>query len=229
MEANLKYDPDQILFRDLFEKYLKRGGSCFEIGCYPGNFLIYFAKVLGYNVSGLDMTPHLLEKTPAYLQKNGVTINELIHQDFMEYKPSKVYDLVCSFGFVEHFLNYEEIITKHIQMVKTGGTLIITCPSLNGLQYYLHLLIDRKCLPSHVISAMSLRKWRRILEKNHMRLLYHNYYKTAGFVRGPDEPDTRFQRWAQRKVDIIFSEIDKRISYPNFLLSPWLVSISQRI
>lgn len=228
MEKYLRYDPYNILFRDLYTKFIRPGGTCFEIGCYPGNNLLYFAKEFGYSVSGLDITPMVHSKMLGYLKANGVQPEELICQDFLTYQPSKTYDLVCSFGFIEHFRNYEEMIIKHIQMVKNGGILVITCPNLTGFQYILQLIIDRRWLPSHVISAMSLRKWRRVLEANHMRLLYHGYYKTAGFVGGPDKPRTRFQRWVSRKVERLFSELDSRISFPNPLLSPWIVSISQR-
>lgn len=230
MGSNLKYDPNQIIFKDLFEKYLKRGGSCLEIGCYPGNFLIYFSKEFDYDVSGIDIiTSQMMKETRDHLQANGVTASELLCQDFMEYKPLKLYDLVCSFGFVEHFPNYEEIIIKHISMVKPGGTLIITCPNFWGLQYLAHLLFDRECLSSHVISSMNLRKWRRILKSNNMRLIYHNYYKTAGFVRGPDTPKTRYHRVSQRAFSNFCEMIEDNVSYPNPLLSPYMISISEKI
>ncbi|MGR3173289.1 MAG: class I SAM-dependent methyltransferase [Candidatus Scalindua sp.] len=229
LEKYLKYEPDAMLFADIFKKFIKPGGTCFEVGCYPGNNLLYFAREFGYSVSGIDITPRIYSKMQKYFEANGVKPDELICDDYLTYQSSKTYDLVCSFGFVEHFRNFEEIISRHIKMVTPGGILIITCPNLAGLQYFLHLLIDRKYLPAHVISSMSLRKWRKVLEGNNMKLLYHNYYKTAGFVRGPDVPRFLFQRRILQAVTRILDEIDKRISFPNPLLSPWLISISQRI
>ncbi len=228
LETDLRYEPAAMLFTDLYKQFIKPGGTCIEIGCYPGNNLVYFAKEFGYSISGLDITPRIYTKMQKYFEINGVQLEELICKDFLIYQPSKTYDLVCSFGFVEHFRNFEEIIIKHIQLVSPGGFLVITAPNLARLQYLIHLVIDRKCLSSHVISSMSLGKWRRILEANSMRLLQHSYYKTAGFVRGPDKPVTRFQQWGQRKVQSFLKKIDERISLPNPLLSPWIVSISQK-
>lgn len=229
MESNLKYDPNQILFKELFEKYIKKGGSCFEIGCHPGNFLIYFAKEFGYKVSGIDMTPSLLKKTPAYIKSNGVVADELICQDFLTYESTKTFDLVCSFGFVEHFSNYEEIIKKHISCVKEGGKLVITAPNLRGLHHIIYLLTDRVSLSAHVLSAMNLRKWRNLLEANNMRLLYHDYYQTAGYVGSPIPIKYRYQRVLIKLYKDLCSKIDERFNYPNRLLSPFLVSISEKI
>lgn len=230
MKSNLKYDPNEIIFKVLFEKYLEKGGSCLEIGCYPGNFLIYFSKKFGYDVSGIDIvTSQMLKKTKAHLQDNGVTVNELICQDFMKYKPSESYDLVCSFGFIEHFYNYEEIIVKHINLLKPGGKLIISCPNLRIMKYLIHFIIDRRPLPFHIPSSTHLSKWRKILEANDMHVLYHNYYKTAEYVRGPEVPKYKYQRIFARLYKKLCKEIEERIYYPNSFLSPHQISISEKI
>lgn len=228
MNSRLKYDPNQIIFRELFEKYVKKGGTCFEVGCYPGNFLIYFAKEFGYKVSGIDMAARLLDVTPAYLQTNGVVPEEITRADFTHREHPKLYDLVCSFGFVEHFVNYEEIIVKHISLVKPGGTLVMSCPNLRNLQLLVYWLTDRETLSAHVVASMNLRKWKKILDLNGMRLLYHNYYGTAGFVGAPKGPSSKYKKVVQELYSRFCDKVDNHFDYPNAVLSPHLLSISEK-
>lgn len=177
----LAYPPSFSLFKDLFDRYLTPNGTCFEVGCYPGNFLIYLGKRFGYVVSGIDTTPYVTSRLPEHIVHNGVKIGEFYQQDFLTFESDKVYDVVCSFGFLEHFHNTEEVIEKHIRLVKPGGTLVLSCPNFRGLNYILYRLLDPATLRPHVIAAMNLRRWRRALERNGMAIQYQGYYRTAGF------------------------------------------------
>ena len=74
---------------------------------------------------------------------------------------------------------------------------------------------------------MSLRKWRRVLESNYMTLLYHSYFGTAEFWVA-NEPQSRLQRLAVRRIRGLFNRLNELILFPNPLLSPYLVSVSKR-
>src|SRR6516225_9638771 len=119
------YDPDEVLFRDLFEVCLRPGGECFEIGCYPGNFLIWLGQRFGYTVSGIDATPFVRHQMPERLRRHGVRIGELRHGDFLDFDAGRVFDVVCSFGFIEHFRETEDLIERHVRLVKPGGVLVM--------------------------------------------------------------------------------------------------------
>ena len=81
--------------------------------------------------------------------------------------------VACSFGFIEHFWNLEEVIERHVKLVKPGGTLILAAPNFRGLQYAFDRLLDAANLRRHVIKAMDLRAWREILLRNGMIPLHH--------------------------------------------------------
>ena len=223
----LKYDLGYVGYTELYKKFLKPGGSCFEVGCYPGHTLLYMAKELGFKVSGIDYLPRVKTRTPTYLAENSVIAEELICEDFLSFKTIKSYDVVISNGFIEHFINFEEIIIKQIQLVKPGGIMFMSCPNFTGLQYIFRYFLDKKSLQQHVISAMNLRKWRRILEANGMEIMYHQYYRTAAFWVD-EQPKTRWKRIAVRKIEGMCERIDGRFSFPNRFLSPFMVSISRR-
>lgn len=226
-KLSLKYDPGKVANKEELKKFIKPGGTCFEVGCYPGHTLLYMAKEIGFKVSGIDFLPGVKTEMPKYFEENGVFAEELICEDFLSFKTTKTYDVVLSYGFVEHFKNFEDIIVRQIQLVKPGGIMFMRCPNFTGLQYLLRYFLDKKQLQGHVIQAMNLRKWRRILEANDMQILYHQYYRTAGYWVS-EQPKNRFKRIVAREIVRMCETIDERITFPNKLLSPFLVSISRR-
>lgn len=226
-ESPLKYEQGLVAFPELLEKFLKPGGTCFEVGCYPGHTLLYMAKELGFKVSGIDFLPMVKTKMPDYFANNNVTAEELLYEDFLSFEPTKTYDVIISTGFIEHFRNFEDIIIRQIQLVKPGGILFMSCPNFTGLQYIFRYFLDKKSLRQHVISAMNLHKWRRILEANGMEIMYHQYYRTAGFWVS-EQPEIRWKKIAVREITRMCNRIDRRISFPNRLLSPFMLSISRR-
>jgi 2-polyprenyl-3-methyl-5-hydroxy-6-metoxy-1,4-benzoquinol methylase len=222
-----RYDPQTpILFEDLFERFLKPGGTCFEIGCYPGNFLIHLGRRFSYEVSGIDATPFVLTRMPDRLRHHGLKIGNIYQGDFLTIRSDRLYDVVCSFGFIEHFTNFEEVIDKHLHILAPGGTLIISCPNFRYAQFLFHRLLDPVNLRRHVLAAMDLNRWRKVLQKNGMETLHHDYYRTAGFWA--DTPRSgRLAAHAVYYVKRINQVIDLRINYPNRFLSPYMISISR--
>src|SRR5438094_246606 len=77
------YDPDGVLFKDLFDRFLTREGTCFEVGCYPGNFLVYLSRRFGYTVSGIDATPYVLTRLPDHLVRHAARVGQFYHGDFL--------------------------------------------------------------------------------------------------------------------------------------------------
>lgn len=216
-----------VPFSELFDQLIPDGNGrkCLEIGCYPGRFLLYFAKK-GYVPYGLDFTEEL-PKMRGYFSQYGILNLTMIRCDFNKYESSEQFDIVCSFGFIEHFKNYNEILEKHIALVKPGGYLIISCPNFTHIQYKLHYLLDRKNLSIHEISAMDLKKWEIILLKNNMELLYHDYYMTAGFWVDDRERNV-IKKTCGKGIAYSFFLLDKLIDHPNAYISPYMISISKK-
>jgi len=223
----LTYAPESVQFKDIFHEYLPQGGSCFEIGCYPGIFLTYLGKNFNYKVSGVDLTPYVLTRLPQHLAKNGVQLGAFYKENISDFSLSQQFDIVCSFGFIEHFVNFEEIIQKHIDLVKPGGTVIMSCPNFRGLQRLFHATLDRANLERHVLNAMDLRAWAKILEKNEMEIMYQGYYRTADFWTDVHKPG-KFHLRLIRLLIWFTKQIDQRLNLPNPWLSPYMISFSRK-
>ncbi|HHV23594.1 MAG TPA: class I SAM-dependent methyltransferase [Methanosarcina sp.] len=227
-KLDLVYNPNNILFKDLFDKYLKPNGTCLEIGCYPGNYLVYLGSQFNYEVSGIDTTPFLSTRLPLHLTRNRVKIGKLYNENFLTFNPNEKYDVVCSFGFIEHFTNFEAIIEKHIQLTKPSGTLIITCPNFRKIQYLLHKCLDSDNLKRHNLASMDTNRWTNVLQNNNMKILYHGYYRTSGFWT--DSPNNGLiKNYISIAVRYLFKHIDQRVNLPNPWVSPYIVLIAQKL
>jgi SAM-dependent methyltransferase len=226
---NLEYDENKILFKNLFEEYLHHNpqGSCIEIGCYPGNYLIYLCNKFKYVANGVDTTPYINTRLVSHLKNNNISTGDFYQQDFMNFKPGITYDLVCSFGFIEHFDNIEDVLLKHIKLVKPSGTLVISCPNFRKIQYILHKLLDSDNLERHVLETMDLKKMTQILEKYDMEVLFGGYFKTADFWIDSNHQSILKFKLAQC-VTYICKFIDKYVDIPNSWLSPHIVCIAKK-
>ena len=91
-------------------------GSCFEVGCFPGRYLAVLGQK-GWELNGLDLTPHLPHMVN-WLKQQDFKTGTFSISKFEEVDQNKQYDLVYSCGFIEHFTNYEEIIRLHTSLVK---------------------------------------------------------------------------------------------------------------
>lgn len=221
------FEPDEVLFRDLFDRYLPRGGDCFEIGCYPGNFLIWLGRRFGYTVHGIDATPAVENQMPRRLLQHGVSVGEFVRGDFLAMKPERTYDVVCSFGFIEHFRETEDVIARHVRLVSPGGMLVMSCPNFRYGQHLLHRLLDAENLKRHVLPAMDLGRWQRALMSSGMSIVHRGYYGTFDFwTEAPEEH--RRRRGLARAVRRIAQGISRRVDFPNPILSPHMIMIAQK-
>lgn len=131
-------------------------GRCFEIGCYPGKFLPDLGKK-GYELNGIDLSTDIVEMKN-FFQSQGYKVGEFINQDFLKHKTDERFDLVCSFGFIEHFDDWQEVVNKHFEITKDKGLCIIEVPNLSSPIYYLlYKILEPNVLKNHNLKAMSLK------------------------------------------------------------------------
>ena len=158
-------------------------GDAFEAGCYPGRYLAHLGK-RGWRVSGVDMTPQTTERLPAWLSSIPVDTKVIVQADAIDYMrtTSDRYDLVCSFGFIEHFQIYEDVLSLHARIVAPGGMVVISAPNFRGaIQHLLHSWLDHENLARHHLPAMSPLTWRHILAASGLTTLWAGYFGNFDF------------------------------------------------
>jgi SAM-dependent methyltransferase len=153
--------------------------SAIEIGSYPGPFLAALGRC-SYELNGIDFHPNNATGVPRWLKSLGFKTGEFVSQDFLDYKMQRKFDLVYSIGFIEHFLNFKEVILRHADLVTKGGYLFLSTPNFSGfIQKKFHQIFDQKNLEVHNLDAMNPSSWADVLEQNGFKVLY------AGFYGGP--------------------------------------------
>lgn len=128
--------------------------SYLELGCSPGFCSATISQGMDWDISGIDFseseavflrTLKLIDKNARYFQ--GDIFNYQLHQKF---------DLVASYGLIEHFSDgeLEEILKIHDQYLKHGGYLMIELPNFTGFQFIWHYLFDNPNLLIHNLKSM---------------------------------------------------------------------------
>ncbi len=149
---------DNYLWREFhryFEKVFKghptRGKKLMEIGCAQSVFLPYFSKYFGFEISGLDRSSIGCEKARRILEREEVS-GEIYCVDFLS-PPQHLFqdfDVVVSFGVVEHFENTTQCLRAISKFLKPEGRIITVIPNLAGILGTLQKVLDRAVYDMHV-------------------------------------------------------------------------------
>jgi SAM-dependent methyltransferase len=192
-KAFLEYTiPENYRFHEILKnEFDKKNISNFlEIGGFPGNYSIFVLKYLHVKPTLLDfyIDEDVLNKFTTY---NGIDKQniDLIEHDLFTYNPEKKFDFVFSAGFIEHFENVENVISKHISLVNNGGTLMMTIPNLRGAIGLAHFIWHRNNLKHHNLKIMKHKNIRKELQKLNIEKYTIEYY--GGFGMWLDNYDTK--------------------------------------
>lgn len=171
-------------FSDLLDDFISWNGitNYMEIGGAPGTIMTYLYYKHGLTVSTVDFTDR--DITEKFLNDHKVENYEIIQEDFNEFDPDsfgKKYDIVSSWGFVEHFSKDTCIlfIEKHKKLVEKEGYLIIELPNIRKMFWLMYYVFNRKLIKIHNLEIMDLEFLKaQILAGDDFEILYSGYYAT---------------------------------------------------
>ncbi len=146
------------IYRKFHEYFLKafsgmetKGKKLLEIGCARSQWLPYFAKEFGFAISGIDYSEIGCVKARDILSRAGVS-GEVVNTDFFN-PPARmvhVYDVVVSFGVVEHFDSTIDCINAYTRYLGPGGLMITVIPNMTGLVGLFQKKLNRPIYDKHV-------------------------------------------------------------------------------
>jgi len=142
-----------IMARLIAEKNIK---NAIELGGFPGYYATYLKKYQHLDTTLFDYFIHH-DIINQLLIKNGLKPEDIhiIEADLFSYKTEKQYDMVTSFGLIEHFSDTRDIIQRHLQFLKPGGVLFITLPNFKGVNGWVQRMFDRSNYDKHYIESMN--------------------------------------------------------------------------
>ncbi|MFD0793141.1 class I SAM-dependent methyltransferase [Mucilaginibacter litoreus] len=153
-----KIKPNYV-FGDILGKLIAQKGikNAIELGGFPGYYSIYLKKYQHLKTTLLDyfIHPELINQLLAAndLQSGDI---DIIETDLFTYQPADKYDMVLSFGLIEHFHDTQFIINEHLKFLKPGGTLFITLPNFKSVNGWVQKNFDKENYDKHNISSMDL-------------------------------------------------------------------------
>jgi 2-polyprenyl-3-methyl-5-hydroxy-6-metoxy-1,4-benzoquinol methylase len=165
-----------VFFENLVKDF-PRNTKLLEIGGFPGKFAAYFIKKFNCDVTILDSYIDSV-KIRKVEEINGIEPNSIkyIKANFLDALLNEDYDIVCSLGFLEHFINTKDIIERHLQCLKKGGILFITIPNFKSINGLVQRIFHRENYIRHNIKCMDVPLLEGILKKLEMEKFIVEYY-----------------------------------------------------
>jgi 2-polyprenyl-3-methyl-5-hydroxy-6-metoxy-1,4-benzoquinol methylase len=127
------------------------GARLIEIGCGGSSWLPYFNRTFGYEVSGIDYTVTGTRLSKLILDKAGVS-GKIVQGDLFDPPPNWIerFDVVISFGLVEHFENTSDVVYACSRYLRPGGQMITLVPTMRGLYGLAYRLLRPEVYRKHI-------------------------------------------------------------------------------
>ncbi len=162
-KKKLTFDPEQPLFRETHRilcKYLPKENNAkfLEVGAYPGKYLWYFHEYHRYEPWGIEYVESCAHQAQEMLDREKVPAHIIVGDFFnlnaAEHINESGWDLVASFGFVEHFDEPEVAVSKHLEVTRSGGMVVVSVPNHAGWNGKIMRYVDQDKWQQH--NCMSL-------------------------------------------------------------------------
>lgn len=149
-----------------------------EIGCANSIWLPYLARETNADVAGVDFSERGCDLARLNLAATGVE-GAIVCDDFFDYvkHQASAFDVVLSFGFIEHFPDVANILSTIATVLRPGGVLLATIPNLAGVYGPIQRVIDEEVWRKHVVLTVEeLHECGRLAGLDDL---------TSGYVGGP--------------------------------------------
>jgi 2-polyprenyl-3-methyl-5-hydroxy-6-metoxy-1,4-benzoquinol methylase len=153
-EVDMHIPFDRCLAQALAQRLKGMSGDVFEIGCAPGKWLAFMARTFGMRASGIEYSNAGMQATVRNFKILGLPIDTIMAGDFFAVEPEPRFDVVMSYGFIEHFDDPDAVVARHAAWLKPGGTLIIGVPNFTGIYYPMQKCLDPAILDKHNLATM---------------------------------------------------------------------------
>lgn len=171
-----------------------------EVGCARSQALPVLAKRLGLSVSGIDYSPNGCEQTRVMMKREGVS-GEVHCSDIFAIPVCMKgkFDVVVSFGLIEHFSNTNEIVSGLAGLLKPGGVILTNIPNMRGTTGFVQKILNRGIYDIHVPLTPS--QLRSAHEAAGLREIEADYFLSSNYgVVNLGDPNRRSPDWWTRKI-----------------------------
>jgi SAM-dependent methyltransferase len=218
--------PENYLFHRQLGNLVKREKvkTAIELGGFPGYYAVFLKKYLKLDVTLLDYFVHE-PITNQLLEANGLSKGEvsIIETDLFNYQSEKQYDLVLSCGLIEHFNDTEDIINRHVNFLKPGGTLFITLPNFRSVNGWFQKTFDKENYDKHNIDCMDPAFLKAIVEKTGLKVVQASYFGGFGLWLENEKEKSAGVRLFKKASWFVGKVLTKIIPFESKTLSPYIL------
>ncbi len=171
---------------DRFRRFVPdgKGRRLLEMGCGGSKWLPWFGREMGYAVEGVDYSPKGCALARQSLDAAGIA-GKVHYADFLQLgrEFTHRYDLVSSFGVIEHFDEPESVLRLFAQCLRAEGLVLTFVPNMAGLYGELIKRFDRRLYDTHVL--FDLRQLASYHEAAGLKVVHAAYTGWADFQSIP--------------------------------------------
>lgn len=194
LSVNFSYNELFRIIRKTFVAIRKK--TMLELGCAPGLTLIDFQRRFGVVPFGAEYAYNGFLLTQNTFRKHGIPADQAIHtdifsRDFQAENKSR-FDIVSSFGLIEHFSNPEEAIKCHVNLLKDSGHLVIMIPNLRKLNGAMARYLNKRSFSLHNLEIMNKSSFENLFSSSSIETLFCDYYGTINL--GLFNADSSFKK-----------------------------------
>jgi 2-polyprenyl-3-methyl-5-hydroxy-6-metoxy-1,4-benzoquinol methylase len=141
---------------------IRPGMRVLELGCAPGKILAWAAAALHAKVAGLDYSERGVDWSRRLFDALGL-VGDIRCEDALQTTfPARSFDVVYSFGLIEHFADPRPIVRVHVNLAKPGGRVIVGIPNYGGIYGRLQRWFDPENLSLHNLDIMGVTAMARL-------------------------------------------------------------------
>ncbi len=171
---------DLYLCDAIFEKYLpvnagkKEGMKICEIGFGDGKLLKKIADRFNYDPYGIEYSKEAVQT--ATKEVHGI-LGDIFDENLSNQYHEK-FDVVFSYGFIEHIIPPEKAVQAHLKLVKKGGILVLQIPRFKKFNWLKAKLFRPDLLPLHNLTIMEQEVLQELGKKEGLQEIFCSNYGT---------------------------------------------------
>ncbi len=175
---------DYLLWKVIYPTFLPSGEGirAIEIGSAPGRHLVRMHGELCCEVWGLEYSPEGAAANRELFARSGIDPGHVIEanlfDDGLSSRFGDRFDIVLSRGFIEHFSDPGKAIERHLQLLRPGGTLVVSIPNMRAANYLQALLFNRRLIPLHNREIMRMKNFESLFDHGRLETVFCSYYGT---------------------------------------------------
>jgi SAM-dependent methyltransferase len=192
--------PEYLIRKVLIEPHLPKrtDWKLIEVGSAPGLRLVEMNRRLGYIPYGVEYSAPGVEINRRTFAANGFDPAQVIHADFFseefQEKFHEHFDVVTSYGFIEHFSDAAVVVRKHLDLLKKGGRLLVVIPNLRNVRLLVTRFFSPEIVGLHNLAIMDPSAFELLFEGLNIRTLYCGYIGVFHLAL-PETHRTAWKRW----------------------------------